>query len=60
MLDDGHEVFKALVEATGDVENEDSVVDRRPTRASAMPLNLRQYSVTERSPYTNLRIVASR
>jgi hypothetical protein len=30
MLDDGHEVFEALVEATEDVEDEDSVVDRRP------------------------------
>jgi hypothetical protein len=30
MLDDGHKVFEALVEATEDVEDEDSVVDRRP------------------------------
>jgi hypothetical protein len=44
------------------VDDEDLVVndDPRSTRASAMPLNLRKYSLMMRLSYTNLRKVASR
>jgi hypothetical protein len=61
-LDDGPEVLEALVEATKDIEDKDPVIDGRPrsARASAMPLNLQQYSVTERSTCTKLRKATSR
>jgi hypothetical protein len=48
----GTEMLEVLIEPSQYVEDEDPVVDGDPrsTRASAMPLNLRQYSFTKRSP----------
>jgi hypothetical protein len=47
---DGVEVLETWVQAAEDVEDEDPVGDPRSARASAMFLNLRQYSLTVRSP----------
>jgi hypothetical protein len=60
--DDGTKMIIPLVQSPKNIEDEVMIRDVQPrsARESVMLFILRQYSLTERSPWTKLRSVASR